>query len=414
MVLEYLEEVIHDLGLKIPIIELFDFVVGTSTGGIIALGLAQRGWTTEECRRKFVALAKKVFDPRPGMGIKGVRDVLKYAYNYIYRTEGVENAYKKAFGDDDILFGSPNPTRVKVAVTAVERRRGGLVTYLLTNYNRPLSSSMIVYSTLLTERSEQELKTWEAARATSAAPLMFKAFTHPYTAQILEDGALCYDNPISIADEERYALWGDHCHLDVHLSVGTGFLPESNDSPWHPPTYNTGMGMRAGTAKELVKDRVNAQKQYETFISSIRSSKTAGRYRRLDIDIDDGKGKTPIDKADDQEFERMVKLARNYCHQTATREEMKRIARCLVASCFFFGDERWDAAMESRGVWVCRGTIRSRLPLDRWEQLMGFLNRGLKFVVRMEDSREMREKEILVNSSQDSQTQGWFSKEICF
>ncbi|KAF8533394.1 acyl transferase/acyl hydrolase/lysophospholipase, partial [Trichophaea hybrida] len=344
MVLECLEEIIHDLGLKIPVVEFFDLVVGTSTGGIIALGLVQRGWSIEECREKFIALAKKAFDPRPGMGIKGVREVLKYAYKYIYRTEGVENAYKYAFGDGDTLFGSPNPTRVKVAVTAVERKRGGLRTYLLANYNRPLSSSMIASSALLkrndrllrAERSEYELKTWEAARATSAAPLMFKAFTHPHTAQILEDGALCHDNPISVADQERYALWGDNCHLDIHLSVGTGFLPEPNDSPWNPPTYNTGMGMRAGTAKELVKDGMNAQKQYETFVSSIRSGEAVGRYRRLYVDIDDGKGKTPIDKVDDQEFERMTKLARSYCYQTATRHEMEKIARYLVASCFFF------------------------------------------------------------------------------
>jgi hypothetical protein len=132
------------------------------------------------------------------------------------------------------------------------------------------------------------------------------------------------------------------------------------------------------------------------------------------VDIDDGKGKTPIDKTDDEEFERLRKLASSYCLQAATRKEMERIARCLVASCFFFGDERWDAATERGGVWVCRGTLGSRLPLDRWEELKGFLDRGLKFVVRMEDSTEMTEKEISVGSSGDSLTQGYFRMDVCF
>jgi len=83
------------------------------------------------------------------MKVPGIRGVLKYAYSYIYRTEGVENAYKVAFGDGDDLFGSPTPTRVKVAVTAVERKRDGFRTYLLANYSRPFSSSMIEFSAFL-------------------------------------------------------------------------------------------------------------------------------------------------------------------------------------------------------------------------------------------------------------------------
>jgi len=160
---------------------------------------------------------------------------------------------------------------------------------------------------------------------------------------------------------------------------------------------------------------MDAQKQYETFVSSIHSKEHVERYRRLNVPINDGKGRTPIDKTDDEEFARLRKLASSYCLQTATCEEMERIARCLVASCFFFGDERWDTATEKGGVWVCRGTLGSRLPLDRWEELKVFLDRGLKFVVRMaEGSREMREKDIWVGSSRDSLTQGCFRMEVCF
>jgi len=115
-----------------------------SSGGVVALGLAHRGWTPKNCREMFTNLAKKAFHFRIGMGAPVIREFLKYAYRYIYRTENVENAYKDAFGDGDALFGSPVPTRVKVAVTAVERRREGFRTHLLTNYSRPFSPKSMI------------------------------------------------------------------------------------------------------------------------------------------------------------------------------------------------------------------------------------------------------------------------------
>ena len=129
------------------------------------------------------------------------------------------------------------------------------------------------------------------------------------------------------------------------------------------------------------------------------------------MEIDDGKGKTPLDKADTAEIERLHKMADRYCRDAKTNEMMEEIARRLVASCFFFTDERWEE--DARGVWVYHGTLGSRLPFDRWGKLKSFLNKGLKFMVRMGGSRDVW-KEINVKSSADSVTDGWFSMGVDF
>ena len=44
-----------------PLQDHFDFVVGTSSGGIVAVGFSLMGWTPDECFDKFYALAYETF-----------------------------------------------------------------------------------------------------------------------------------------------------------------------------------------------------------------------------------------------------------------------------------------------------------------------------------------------------------------
>jgi patatin-like phospholipase/acyl hydrolase len=69
-----------------------------------------------------------------------------------------------------------------------------------------------------------EMKVWEAAAATSAAPPYFKAFSHERTYRNYLDGAFYNNNPIKAAHRERKYLWPDVAasHPDVLLSIGTG------------------------------------------------------------------------------------------------------------------------------------------------------------------------------------------------
>lgn len=79
------------------------------------------------------------------------------------------------------------------------------------------------YEFLRPDRPELELKVWEAAAATSAAPSYFKPFAHEATKRTYLDGAIYHNNPVRLANRERRLLWPDVADRepDIFLSIGT-------------------------------------------------------------------------------------------------------------------------------------------------------------------------------------------------
>lgn len=99
---------------------------------------------------------------------------------------------------------------------------------VLANYNRDCVEKL-PYLFQRPEKLSLELKTWEAARATSAAPRIFTPFCHQASKQVYIDGAVYHNNPILVADTERKLLWPaeGHNHPDFVLSIGTTYNPRS-------------------------------------------------------------------------------------------------------------------------------------------------------------------------------------------
>ena len=134
IVLRYLQDYVAvELGTYVPVIEMFDLVVGTSTGGIIALGLAHCLWDIPDSIAKFTDLAGKIFAPRP----LGTQPIFRYLYSHTYRSSAVENAYRNVFSENELLISGQRASPIKVAVTAVSDISGSYRPYLMTNYSRP-------------------------------------------------------------------------------------------------------------------------------------------------------------------------------------------------------------------------------------------------------------------------------------
>jgi hypothetical protein len=105
-----------------------------STGGLIALGLASKDWSVEQCIYHFTELCEKAFTRRVGINIPGMSMFIESLHQSRYETAPLQEALQQAFSKDDFLFGGPRMTnhRTKVAVTATS---SGTVS-LLANYNR--------------------------------------------------------------------------------------------------------------------------------------------------------------------------------------------------------------------------------------------------------------------------------------
>lgn len=82
-----------------PISECFDLIAGTSTGGIIAAGLAS-GMTAEDLQRFYQNHGAKIFSPRPPYQAKGLLRFVFPAVNWGFRRRtgsGLESAFRARF-----------------------------------------------------------------------------------------------------------------------------------------------------------------------------------------------------------------------------------------------------------------------------------------------------------------------------
>ncbi len=162
---------------------MFDMVVGTSTGGIIAIALA-RGRTPDDIVRLFEQRGAEIFSkPWYWLGLTGPK----------YSADGIERVLREEIGE-----GLLSSACIPVAVTTgslLDRRA-----FLLRSW----------------KPEAQDTTLWAAARATSAAPTFFPSFGH----RKLIDGGVWANNPCYRA----YMLASKFYPGEIlqMLSLGTG------------------------------------------------------------------------------------------------------------------------------------------------------------------------------------------------
>ncbi|GBP75690.1 hypothetical protein EVAR_98540_1 [Eumeta japonica] len=154
-----------------PIIQCFDWVAGTSTGGILALALAS-GKTLRECQRLYFRMKELAF--------VGMRP---------YPSEPLETILKDCLGTETVMSDIQNP---KLMILAVLADRKPVDLHIFRNYQSAQdildeyngvktrcmaedTSSRSSLCSLPPPPPPQEQLVWQAARATGAAPSYFRA-----------------------------------------------------------------------------------------------------------------------------------------------------------------------------------------------------------------------------------------------
>ncbi|OCK87877.1 uncharacterized protein K441DRAFT_670005 [Cenococcum geophilum 1.58] len=226
-----LEKVHAAIELDMPLRECFDLIVGTSTGGIIALGLATlpASQSIQALKEEFLKLATKTFEKRRGQIAKldyfkltsAIFLVLRI-WDSVYRTTPLKEGLIRLFGPDKKLFSHAH-REVRVAVTSA--KDNGADKCLITNYNRPAYGDQDL-DFEREDEDQKEMMIWEAALATASAPFYFRKFKKLETKKNYTDGALHANFPVQYALEEIYRVWKvpgeEKPPLDMLLSVGTG------------------------------------------------------------------------------------------------------------------------------------------------------------------------------------------------
>jgi len=183
----------EDLGR--PIVEMFDLVVGTSTGGIIALGLGA-GLSPAQIVDFYVTQQDSIFGN--AIGWRKVRQLFVAKY----RPGPLEAALRGVFGD--MLLGE---SRVPLVVPSYNLGENDV--YLLkTPHHERL-------------RRDHKVPMWQAAMATTAAPTFFPAFRLPNSHIRLVDGGVWANNPAMVGVTEAVSMFGLPLDQVRVLSVGT-------------------------------------------------------------------------------------------------------------------------------------------------------------------------------------------------
>ncbi|KXJ85558.1 hypothetical protein Micbo1qcDRAFT_127798 [Microdochium bolleyi] len=371
----------------IPLQRFFDLVVGTSTGGIISLAFGHELMPVHRCINEFKDLARTAFTQRKGQDLHGIRQMQLIMKGSKYETRPLEKALQKSFGES-VLFGDrckDGNLRLKVAVTAASN--AGKRPWLIANYNvREFAPSHgqavedIEYGRYRPQHPEDELKTWEAARATSAAPGFFKPFSKTAaqpTNQVfpeMMDGALRHNNPISVAMEEarKLALAQDQVSVpDIVLSLGTG-LPKSSslDDMHRGPSRRTQIGKFAVRRTPLYRTlftmvryqielNLNAERKWDNTVQPLLQDSQSQYQRRL-FRFNPDLGEEPPQLDDVDKLQSLENNVAGWVMQGQTREMINEVACTLVASSFYFerdgkaSTRAADSLIELSGRICCR------------------------------------------------------------
>ncbi|KAI5462890.1 hypothetical protein BGZ63DRAFT_402245 [Mariannaea sp. PMI_226] len=424
--LTILQQLEQQVGFGIPIDELFDLVIGTSTGGIVALGVFHQNMSPEDGVKMFEDLAGKAFSLRPKLKNPVIKSLVQPFCTFLYTTEGIEGALQEQFGEDTYLFGSSANDRnrpsspdkklgadwVKVGVVSCMEGRNRPM--LIANYSRNSAgpndgvygvythADIVLFSTedylARQDNQENDFKVWEAARATSAAPIYFQPYLHHRTKTSYIDGGIVRNNPVQLAFNEYKMIWPNSPPPDVLVSLGTGVVvnPESGAIKDErrkkyealTPLIPRGFRKQIETGYDMVRSTVDCQKAWEDFKESISHNRrlmrnchrlNVGLTRRVNLDgVEHMNNLKAESKAYLSPRSRARYLDPNY--DTAS-DHLEAVARRLLATLFYYIGTLSEsmAAQRVEGLIFCR-------PLPGSSYAKNLLDSDIRF--RLQQVRE--------------------------
>ncbi|MGN6113665.1 MAG: patatin-like phospholipase family protein [Luteimonas sp.] len=284
---------------KPGLLKSFDLLAGSSTGAIMAAGLAiglapsaMADLYREQRNAIFPGIADRLWS-RAGRLLTQGPSAPKYD------AKGLEKVLKKVFGDTRL-------GQVKVPL-------------MVTSYDT-ISRTPVIFKSF--KPGHQELPLWEVCRASSAAPTYFPAhgMTIEGKACALIDGGVVANNPTAcaIAEALRKDARADQPQDLVVLSIGTGARTRSislkaarewGAIEWAVPIIDVLFDGSADSVDYIARHLVGDS------------------YFRLQTEL--AIGLDDMDDVSDTNIAALEAVARDYLAQPDTRKQLKRLATLL-------------------------------------------------------------------------------------
>lgn len=213
LVLKRIEEM---TGKKIH--ELFDVIVGTSTGGIIACGLTSTkdgvspALSIDQLIELYTTKGDTIFPRRTNIFTKAIGGI-KSAFGPKFSAKGLDGLLKEYFGDLTL-----KDTLKPVIVTSYDIKNNDVVMFKTRN--------------AVWDAERYDAKLSDACRATSAAPTYLPSFELKFDGKqrVCVDGGIYINNPVMAAVSDALRSVEGLSIKDIEcLSLGTGVYTESLD-----------------------------------------------------------------------------------------------------------------------------------------------------------------------------------------
>ena len=366
--LELLRGIEHALGDHIPASAFFDLIVGTGTGGLIAMTLSMRGQTVSSCSDQFKTICDRAFRPKKAAAplVRSISAALG-SNGRRYRSKSLYSVLQTTFGESNSLLESQTYFTQGCRVAVTSTNAPDQEPFLLANYPRPETLD-------LPRGQDPNLRVWQSVAAAIADPAYFPPFE--YDAQTYLDGGLKCGNPAAIADKERRLLWPELSNPDLFLSLGTGqnslepmqshskqssSIDEKFKASASPPRAArprmsrqwSGRHSQEVQSQELA-DAEQAWNEFKASATGGQSGSKARNFVRLNPDL----GTTPPAPDSKQEIESLQDLVRNGLQEKRKATALRNIAHRLVASSFYL-DSR-STVTDELGERILSGTLACR------------------------------------------------------
>jgi len=273
----------------------FDMIAGTSTGGIIALGLGL-GISTADIVAFYRDDGRKIFPPLPLRLSGKARQLWNWAFGPKLNHEELDAALKRRFREH--LLGQSSARLVIPAFMMPKTE----IAVFKTDHHADF-------------RNDHLTPMWKVARVTSAAPTYLKGLEHEESGRIFIDGGVWANNPVMVAVVDAlsaYDLAFDQ--IDI-FSIGTGNAPFELSKP---DVFRGLVAWREAIKAAMFLTSDNAAAQVKLLLGPDRCLRLEPSGADACIEMDDY----------DSAFARLPDLAgRDF---EATREEIARFFNCTV------------------------------------------------------------------------------------
>jgi uncharacterized protein len=268
-------------------VEHFDLITGTSTGGILAIGLSL-GFSASELLQFYVERGPEIF---PSTGLRSRLGWLRQIFGPKHSHEVLRRALADRLGER--LFGE---AQCRLAIPTYDAVTGRV--YIMKTAHQPRALFDV------------DALAVDVALATSAAPTYFQAAVFPaHLGASYVDGGVWANCPAMVGVTEAIAFLGQQARdIDV-LSIGTTFQP-----------FNIASQRGAGAAGWNVGI---IQLMFEAQVEAARAQAKliAGGFHRIDATV--MQGEFALDRADADTIERLAIRG----HAEASRRENLDVVR---------------------------------------------------------------------------------------